>query len=247
MLRSRGLGSLESFALWAFLADTLIFYLTKQPLSDWAEIHLGHGSYGILAHYGLRAAAALLLALAMFQARAATAGDLGLSFRGFTSDLAWTLKVIALLLVVSLALMAVAVMCLRWFRIPLSGWPLEIDAMGGPLSYVLVSLLAAPLVEEFVYRSLIVPGLRLGYGDRGAMAAGAVLFYVLHLVYGYEWWKLHYLAAGAILTWAFLRRGRLWICVLLHAGGNLLVVVDDVLLKASPSLFKAIMGGWPGP
>ncbi|HZL73137.1 MAG TPA: CPBP family intramembrane glutamic endopeptidase [Planctomycetota bacterium] len=232
-------------ALVAFSADVLIYYFTILPLREWSSERFEIPSWGILAHYGLRAAFAALAAAAMVRWRALAVQDLGLRVTPFREDAAWTLRLIATLTVVSVVLIGVAVAVIRIFDLYPSPWPLETRDPGGWGYYLLCSVVAAPLVEEFVYRSLLTPALRSGYGDRGAIVAGALLFYVLHLVYGASFWKVHYLVAGAILTWAYVKRGRLWICVLLHAGGNLLVVLDDAVLQWAPNLFRAILGKLP--
>lgn len=229
----------------AFAADVLIYTFTIGPLVAWSRSRFGDPGWGLLAHYGLRAVSAALFATLMVQLRTLTVQDLGLTFRPIRDDAMWTLRLVAALAVISVVLMGIAVAALRIFDVPLTGWPLETHELGGWRTYLLSAVVAAPLLEEFVYRSLLTPALREGYGDRGAIVAGALLFYVLHLVYGRPWWMGHYLVAGAILTWAFLKRGRLWICVLLHAGGNLLVVLDDALLQYAPTLFKAIVGKLP--
>jgi membrane protease YdiL (CAAX protease family) len=233
------------FALVAFTADVLIYYFTIEPLGEWSRDHFETAGWGIFAHYGIRAACAVLAALAMVHWRVLTPRDLGLRAGPVREDAAWTLRLVAALALVSVVLMGLAVLVLRIFDAPLAGWPLETHEPGGWGLYLLCSVVAAPLVEEFVYRSLLTPALRAGYGERGAIVAGALLFYVVHLVYGKPWWMGHYLVAGAILTWAFLKRGRLWICVLLHAGGNLLVVLDDAVLQFAPALFRAIVGKLP--
>ena len=241
---------LVALAILAFTADVLIFYFTIEPLSGWSQASFGVPGWGILAHYGLRAASAALFAGLMVHWGTVSSSEFGLARGPFREDAAWTLRCVAALVVVSLLLMAVAVAVIRLFDIPLNQVIfLETkgkDAPGTWGLYLLCSVVAAPIVEEFVYRSLLTPALRSGYGDRGAILAGAMLFYVLHLVYNRQWWMAHYLVAGGILTWAYLKRGRLWICVLLHAGGNLLIVLDDALLDFAPNLFKAILGRLPG-
>ena len=233
---------LAGLAVAAFIADVLIYYFTIQPLGSWAQERFGDLSWGILAHYGLRAASALLFGFAFIHWRALRTEDMGLTFRSFREDAAWTLKVVAILALAALLFIGLSLAFIRLFDIDLRRWSFfETDHVGWT-GYLLCSVVAAPIVEEGVYRSLLTPALRAGYGDRGAIVAGALLFYVLHLVYGQPWWMVHYLVAGAILTWAFLRRGRLWICVLLHAGGNLLVVLDDAMRDFAPGVYKALIG-----
>ena len=169
--------------------------------------------------------------------------DLGLGFRPFKEDAVWTLRLVSMLAVAAALYIGISLGFCRIFDIDLSGWRFfETDRDGGWTGYLVCSILAAPIVEESVYRSLLTPALKSGYGPRGAIIAGALLFYVLHLVYGQPWWMFHYFIAGLILTWAYLQRGRLWICVVLHAGGNLMVVLDDALRDFAPALFRSLIG-----
>jgi membrane protease YdiL (CAAX protease family) len=173
-------------------------------------------------------------AVAIVRSGAATRQDLGLTFAGFRSDSVWTMKVIGALLAGSVVLMAAAVLVIR-----LAGLRVDIP---DEMTLWPVSLLCAPLAEEFVYRTLLVPGLRAGYGPRGVVLFSALLFYALHLGYRAPWWTFHYLLAGAILSWVFVQRPRLWICVLLHAGGNLLVMADDILRRVKPGALESLLG-----
>lgn len=249
-----------AFAILALAADMGIYWLVITPLVHWAEMPhhppstplealekcRHHALPALMVQYGLRAIAATLIAGAMLRTRAVEGlAGLGLTVRGFRGDARWTLKTIALLTGVSLALMGAAILVLRAVKPSLAGWPLELRFFGPGWTHVVNSLIAAPLVEEFVCRSLITPGLVAGYGRRWAIGAGAVIFYCIHLGYGQPWWMAHYLVGGAILTWAYVARGKLWICVLLHAGGNVLVILDDLLLEHFPGVFKAIVGGLP--
>jgi membrane protease YdiL (CAAX protease family) len=230
-------------ALAAFTADVLIYYFTITPLRQWADARFEAEWIGTFAHYGLRAISALLFGFAMVHWKAVEARELGLSFRPFKEDGTWTLRLVSLLTIASALYIALALAVCKALDVDLRSWRFfETDRDGGWMGYLLCSVLAAPLVEEGVYRSLLTPALKAGYGPRGAIVAGALLFYVLHLVYGQPWWMVHYFIAGLILTWAYLQRGRLWICVVLHAGGNLLVVLDDALRDFAPGVYRSLMG-----
>jgi membrane protease YdiL (CAAX protease family) len=240
--RPRAGDRLVWLAILAFSADILIFRFTIRPLRDWADAAFGSASWGIVAHYGLRGASALLFGFAMVHFRAALPRDLGLAVQPFREDAAWFARVAGGLLVAAVLYIAVGIAASRFFGLDLRQWQFFETADHGWTGYLLYSVIAAPIVEEAVYRGLLTPALRAGYGDRGAILAGALLFYILHLVYGQPYWMVHYFIAGAILTWAFLERGRLWICIVLHAGGNLLVVADDALRDFAPELFKKLVG-----
>ena len=229
-------------AILAFSADILIFHFTIVPLREWSKAEFGVFYWGIVAHYGLRAASALLFGLGMIHLRAVSPLDLGLAVRPFAEDLAWFVKAAAGLLVVALLYVVLGLAAVRLFGLDLRGWNYFETSEHGWGGYLLYSVVAAPVVEEAVYRGLLTPALRVGYGERGAILAGAFLFYVLHLVYDQPFWMIHYFIAGGILTWAFLARGKLWICIALHAGGNLLVVADDALRDFAPEVFKKLIG-----
>ena len=240
--RARGLW-LVYLALAAFTADVLIYYFTITPLRQWADARFEAEWIGTFAHYGLRAFSALLFGSAMVLFKSVEVPELGFSFRPFKEDAAWTLRLVSLLAIASVLFIAISLAVCKAMDIDMRGWRFfETDRDGGWMGYLLCSALAAPLVEEGVYRSLLTPALKAGYGPRGAIVAGALLFYVLHLVYGQPWWMFHYFIAGLILTWAYLQRGKLWICVVLHAGGNLMVVMDDALRDFAPRIYSALMG-----
>jgi membrane protease YdiL (CAAX protease family) len=228
--------TLHNAAIAAFAVDILVFYVlvTREfiPL-EWR----------VTVPYLARLAAAGMIACWLCRARGVAPRELGLSVAGGSSDAAWTAKVVGVLLAASVVLMAIGALVLRLVpAIPLP--PLELRAVG-TVRYLVDNVLLAAVVEELVYRSIMVPGLEAAYGRRGAIVAGAIVFYVLHLVYARSPLMVHYVAAGAILTWVFVERRKLWICVVLHAGGNLMVVIDDVLWLAAPDVYRAILGRAP--
>jgi membrane protease YdiL (CAAX protease family) len=81
-------------------------------------------------------------------------------------------------------------------------------------------------------------------GTRGAILVSGPLFYFLHLViYQRPWFLFHYVLAGWILAWAFVRRGRLWLPMLLHSLGNLLAALDDILVLFTPRFVRWLLVG----
>lgn len=226
---------LHSVALLVLALDTTLFYLVVRFVPLPSDIR-------VLLQYLVRGTAGLLIARTVIKRQILTPELLGWKAGHVRADLAWFLKCVGVLMAVSIALMGAAILVLRLIQPPLAGWPRELPSLEGLPWYLLNGVLLAALVEEFIYRSLMVPGLEAAYGRRGAIVAGSLIFYVLHLIYARPLWMVHYLAAGAILSWAFLKRRRLWICVALHAGGNILVLLDDALLLWAPSLFQALIG-----
>jgi membrane protease YdiL (CAAX protease family) len=218
ILRAAVLGVLLDAAIFAGLAGPLITLLGTNA--------------GLAVNYALRALSASIVLV--FGTRGIPASECGITVENFRSDAVWTAKLIAALVGIAAVLMAAGVFVIRLAKV-------RVD-LGNDLDLWPVSLLCAPLAEELVYRCLLVPGLKEAYGPRTVVAFSGLLFYALHLGYQRPWWHVHYFVGGALLGWVFLQRPRLWIVVLLHTGGNLLVMADDVLWKISPDAYLKLLG-----
>jgi membrane protease YdiL (CAAX protease family) len=96
---------------------------------------------------------------------------------------------------------------------------------------VLLTLVAYPVLEEWIYRGLLFPPLEHRVGRAGAVLLSGLVFQALHLAYGVPW--PHYFVGGMILAWAFARGRSLIYPILLHALWNLFVLVVDLLRGAS--------------
>lgn len=151
--------------------------------------------------------------------------SLGLSFQNARRDARWTLLCAAAVLAAYLAFIAVAAG---------TGWGLptrlgrDFTSWSQARRYALNSLLLAPLVEEIVYRGIVVSALRERLPKWGVILASGGIFYLLHLSYGLDWRLVHFAAAGMILAWAYLATGKLWVPVALHFLGNVMMAADDV-------------------
>ncbi len=99
----------------------------------------------------------------------------------------------------------------------------------GAWRYLWTTLLLAPVAEEIIYRGLVVSALRETLPNWVVILASGILFYLLHLSYGKDWRLFHYIPAGMILSWAFLHTRKLWVPVLLHFLGNILMGIDDIV------------------
>ncbi|MHC4601129.1 MAG: lysostaphin resistance A-like protein [Planctomycetota bacterium] len=106
------------------------------------------------------------------------------------------------------------------------------DAKGDALfKNGLLTLVAYPIVEEWIYRGVLYPPLEHRIGRVGAILLSGLVFQALHLSYGVPW--PHYFVGGMILAWAFARSGSLLYPILLHAMWNLFVLGVDLLRGAS--------------
>jgi membrane protease YdiL (CAAX protease family) len=99
----------------------------------------------------------------------------------------------------------------------------------GAWRYGWTLLLLAPVAEEILYRGVVVPALRESLPTWAVVVSSGLLFYLLHLSYGKDWRLLHYVPAGMILAWAFLSTRKLWVPILLHFLGNVLMGIDDIV------------------
>lgn len=104
--------------------------------------------------------------------------------------------------------------------------PLQVDSLSdlGPAAWRLCVL--APIVEELIYRAVLVPAILPILGPWGAIAASGIAFAGLHQAYGNPGPDNQ--VAGFILAWAYLRSGAIWVPVALHSLGNACALIDHV-------------------
>lgn len=95
------------------------------------------------------------------------------------------------------------------------------------LLLVLVVASVGPLVEELLFRGVLLSALMHRWRAGWSMAITALLFAVVHLPdLRWHWYALPDLALLALaLAWLRLRAGSLWPAVLAHAANNLVAVV----------------------
>jgi hypothetical protein len=104
---------------------------------------------------------------------------------------------------------------------------------------VLTTGLLVPVIEEVIFRGMVLRSLLARTGRRAAVVASAVLFAAFHLL-DVDWSSpaavgltvAQLLVVGLVLGFVTARSGRLGPAIFLHAGFNLLVV--SVLLFAPP-------------
>lgn len=105
-----------------------------------------------------------------------------------------------------------------------------------PLVMVFILLVAAPLCEEWFFRKLLLDRACI-YGEKLAIFVSALLFACYHTSV-YQFFYAFFV--GLILGYLYLRTGKLWVSVLMHAVFNLLCsILPYVMLRFG--IFAAFM------
>lgn len=126
-----------------------------------------------------------------------------------------------------------------------TGTAVEDMMTGTDLVWVCVStLLIAPLMEELVFRKLLIPRL-LAVGELPAIVISGLFFGVFHMNFEQFFYAFF---LGVIFGWVFVKTGKVIYTVLLHLIVNFFAGILPsllVLLTAVPGLsqFNQIMGG----
>jgi membrane protease YdiL (CAAX protease family) len=105
--------------------------------------------------------------------------------------------------------------------------PVDFALLPGLLAW---NLVAFPILEEVLYRGILLPPLEREVGRAGAIAISGLVFQALHLAYGIP--LPHYFLGGMILAWVFLRGRSLVFPIALHALWNLFIVGFEVSRSA---------------
>lgn len=99
--------------------------------------------------------------------------------------------------------------------------------MSNGLASIVTVCIIAPLLEEMLFRGIILRSFLHRYSRRQAILASAVLFGLAHL-------NIHQFAVGVIVGcisgWLYERTRSLWPCILLHGAYNSLAMVIYFML-----------------
>jgi membrane protease YdiL (CAAX protease family) len=95
---------------------------------------------------------------------------------------------------------------------------------------ILFGCIAAPFLEEMLFRGIILRSFLLQYSRTAAILGSATLFGIAHLnIYQF----VTALAVGIVAGWLYERTRSLWPCILLHASYNGFVTYSYTLLDAN--------------
>jgi uncharacterized protein len=93
----------------------------------------------------------------------------------------------------------------------------EVGALKGILMFF-VGVIIAPILEEIIYRGIILDGLLKIYSPFKAIIISSVLFSVLHLN---PWQATGALLGGMLSGWIYYKSGNLILSIIIHASNNL--------------------------
>jgi membrane protease YdiL (CAAX protease family) len=110
----------------------------------------------------------------------------------------------------------------------------EVFLRGGPWSvafFFVVAVGLAPILEEALFRGLLLPALRWKYGFARAALFVTLLFTALHGFQTGPYWPalLGIFVCGWILAWLRERHGSLWPSIAFHAGFNFTAFIPVLL------------------
>jgi membrane protease YdiL (CAAX protease family) len=101
----------------------------------------------------------------------------------------------------------------------------------GSLWLLVIALaVAAPLVEETVFRGFLLPGLAASWlGERGAILVTSVGWAILHVQYS-PFYLMQIVALGIAFGWLRLRSGTSTLTLLMHGLVNLVAIVQAAVV-----------------
>ena len=129
--------------------------------------------------------------------------------------------------------------CAEWVHFTL--WPGEeipgftemLRELTLPGSLILM-VVSGPLYEELLFRGAMFSALLRRWGIWVAATVSSLLWGLLHL--GYEpWFVVSVTGSGVVLAVIRWKTGSIYITLVLHAAGNLLVTIDNYIWLASIS------------
>ncbi|MCB0802460.1 MAG: CPBP family intramembrane metalloprotease [Flavobacteriales bacterium] len=104
--------------------------------------------------------------------------------------------------------------------IPMSDWIkqafMELAEMNGLLGFLTLAV-AAPILEEFIFRGIVLDGLLKNTSPWKAILISSLLFGFVHLN---PWQFIGGTIIGMFIAWVYYRSHNLWYCILIHFANN---------------------------
>lgn len=150
----------------------------------------------------------------------------------------------------ALPLAAIVLFASAW-NVALASLPLDGNLLGNtaamgeaaaaqPLLYLLAVYVAAPVAEEVAFRGIVQGGLRRVMSAPAAIACGALLFGLAHVMTGSLLTILFACLGGAVFGLTYEKTGALLLAILVHGVGNLC----DFASAFAGALPPTVQGAW---
>lgn len=104
----------------------------------------------------------------------------------------------------------------------------ELNEMNGVLSFISIAI-AAPVLEEFIFRGIVLEGLLRNYSPRKAILISSFLFGIVHLN---PWQFISAMAIGCLAGWVYYRSRNLWLPILIHFANNSLAFLGSFFVDS---------------
>lgn len=215
-------------AVFAFEAAFLLFGL-RLPLGEMYLQRL--------------AVAAVILAVLLAWGKAKRL-DVGLAFGRPRVTLVWIVVPAALVVAGAVLFSALVVLVVRATGAVVPTAPTDVFHPSQAWDYVWFGCVMAPLMEEVIYRGMLVGALDLPGRRWIAIVSSGVAFALLHIAYRRPavYAAIEYFPVGMILAWVFLRSRSLVAPMVLHALGNLMVLLKDLFVHSHPGAVRRLLG-----
>jgi len=105
--------------------------------------------------------------------------------------------------------------------LPIPEWFLEVmKNMGSPTHFAMLIafVVAAPVLEEIIFRGIILDGLLKKYSPTTAIIASSILFGLIHMN---PWQFISAFLGGIFIGWVYYRSRNLSLAIIIHATNNL--------------------------
>ena len=119
---------------------------------------------------------------------------------------------------------------------------LQFAERNGVFSFIAI-VIAAPILEELIFRGVILDGLLKKYSPLKAIIISSILFGVIHLN---PWQFISALIIGVFSGWVYYETKKLTLSILIHAVNNLLAFGAMYFTDAEASMNKSLSEHYGG-
>lgn len=105
---------------------------------------------------------------------------------------------------------------------------LELANQNGVFSFITI-VIAAPIIEELIFKGIILNGLLQRYSPSNSIIISSVLFGIVHLN---PWQFISALVIGVFSGWVYYRTRKLMLPIIIHFVNNLLAFIEMYFIDA---------------